>query len=59
MTSKLSQNQISELKETWVDPKTVFEPNPDPENSPLGTQKIKSVRKIKSKWKARIEENRK
>ena len=48
ITPKLSPNQMSELKETWkikvvaldiVDPKTIFEPDPDPQNSPFGIQK--------------------
>ena len=37
----------------WVDPKTVFEPNPDPKNSTLRPQKVKNVPKIKSKSKAK------
>ena len=40
---------------TWVDPKTVFEPYPNPKNSPLGPQKVKKDPKIKSKSKVRIE----
>ena len=42
---------------TWVDPKIVFEPYPDPKNIPLGPQKIKSDPKFKWKPKVRIEEN--
>ena len=36
------------------DPKTVFEPYPDPKNSPLGLQKVKNDPKIKSKSNVRI-----
>ena len=43
---------------TWVDPKTVFEPFPNPKNSPLGPQKVKNDPKIKSKWNIRIEKNK-
>ena len=35
--------------------KTVFEPYPDPKNSPLGPQKVKSDHKIRSKSNVRIE----
>ena len=38
---KLSQNQKSELKETW-EIKVVFEPNPNPQNSPFGPKKAKN-----------------
>merc|ERR1712198_207165 len=40
------------------DPKTVFEPYPNPKNSPLGPQKVKNDPKIKSKVDARIERNK-
>ena len=40
---------------TWVDPKTVFEPYPDQQNSPLRPQKFKIDSKIKSKSKVKIE----
>ena len=43
---------------TRVDPKTVFEPFPNPKNSPLGPQKVKNDPKIKSKVNARIERNK-
>ena len=39
----------------WVDPKTVFEPYTYPKNRPLGSQKVKSYPKIKSKSNGRIE----
>ena len=39
---------------TLVDPKTVFEPYPNPKNSPLGLQKVKNDPKIKSKSNVRI-----
>ena len=42
---------------TWVDPKTVFEPYPDPKNSPLGPQKVKNDPKFESKSNVRIEGN--
>ena len=41
----------------WVDPKIVFEPYPDSNNSQLGPQKVKSDTNIKSKSKVTIEEN--
>ena len=31
----------------WLDPKTVFEPNSKPKNSPLGLKKVKKYRKIR------------
>ena len=37
---------------TWVDPKTVIEPYPDPKNSLLGLQKYKRDPKIKSNQKS-------
>ena len=40
------------------DPKTVFEPYPNPKNSPLGPQKVKNDPKIKSKSNVRIERNK-
>ena len=39
------------------DPKTVFEPYPNPKNSPLWPQKVKNDPKIKSNSKVRIERN--
>ena len=36
------------------DPKTVFEPCPNPKNTPLGPQKVKNDPKIKSKSNVRI-----
>ena len=39
------------------DPKTVFEPYPNPKNSPLGPQKVKNEPKIKSKSNVKIEGN--
>ena len=41
----------------WVDPKSFFEPYPDPKNSPLGPQKVKNDPKIKSKSNVRMEGN--
>ena len=32
---------------TWVDPKTVVEPDPSPKNGPLWPQKVKNVPEIK------------
>ena len=43
---------------TLVEPKTVFEPFPNPKNSLLGPQKVKNDPKIKSKSNVRIERNR-
>ena len=40
---------------TWADPITVFKPDPDPKNIPLGTQKVKNDPKIMSRSKVRIE----
>ena len=40
---------------TWVQPKTVCEPYPDPKNNPIGPQKIKNDPKINSKSKVKIE----
>ena len=31
---------------TWVDPKTVFEPYPNPKNSPIWPQKVKMTWKL-------------
>ena len=58
MAPKLSQNQMSVLKETKkmkVDPETIVEPYPNPKNSPLGPQKVKNDPNIKSKSNVRIE----
>ena len=46
---------------TRVDPRTVFKPyrNFDPENSPLGPQKVKNKPKIKSNSNVRIKETKK
>ena len=41
----------------WVDPKPVFELFLNPENSPLGTQKVKNDPKIKPKLNVKIEGN--
>ena len=38
-------------------PQMVFEPYPNPKNSPLGPQKLKNDPKIKSKTNVRIEGN--
>ena len=61
MTPKLSQNQISELKETKkMEVVQLHEntlPYPIPQNSQLGLQKAKSDPKIMSKSKVRIETN--
>ena len=56
-SSKVSIEVTKENKScstTWVDPKRVFEPYPDPKDSPLGPQKVKDYAKIKSKIKVRI-----
>ena len=37
-------------------PETVFEPYPNPKNSPLGPQKVKNDPQIKSESKVRIKE---
>ena len=52
--------QFSENK-SWefirVDPKTAFEPYPNPKNSPLGPQKAKNDPKIMSTTNVRIQGN--
>ena len=48
---KLSKNQMKiddnieneSCSTTWVDPKTVFEPFPNPKKSPLGPKKVKKL----------------
>ena len=40
------------------DPKTVFEPYPNPKNSPLGPKNIKNDPKIQSKSNIRIERSK-
>ena len=42
---------------TRVDPKTVFEPYPDPKNSPFGPKTVKNDSKIKAKLKSQSEVN--
>ena len=42
---------------TWVDPKTIFEPNLEPKNSPSGPQNIKCDPNIKSNSNIRIKLN--
>ena len=67
MTPKLSQNQMSELKESYKKkllnymsrPQNSCEPYPNPNNSPLGPQNIKNDPKIKSKSNIRIIEKKK
>ena len=65
MTPKLSQNEMSELKEnenwstTWVDPKTVVEPYPNPKNSPLGPQKVKNTPKLSQNQMSELKETKK
>ena len=47
--SKVRSEGIIEDKSystTWVDPKTAFEPYPNPKNSPLGPQKVKNDAKF-------------
>ena len=39
-------------------PRKVYEPFPNPKNSPLGPQKVKINPKIKSKVNVRIERNK-
>ena len=39
---------------TWVDPKKVFRPFPNPQNSPLGPKKVTNDPKIESKSNVRI-----
>ena len=65
MTPKLSQNQMSELKETKKmkvvqlheqTPKQFLNPS-QPQNSPLGPQKVKNDPEIESKSNVRIEGN--
>ena len=59
--SKVRIEGIIEIKScsiTRVDPKIVFEPYPDPKNSPLGPQKVKNNLKLQSNSKVRIEGSR-
>ena len=42
---------------TRVDPKTVFEPFPDPKMSQLGPQKVENDPKIESKSNVRVDRN--
>ena len=57
MAPKLSQNQMSELTETYkikvvqlhYPPQRVIKPYPNPKNSPLGPRKFKNYPKIKQK----------
>ena len=42
---------------TWEDPNTIFQPFPNPKNSPLRPQKVKNHPKIKSKSNIRIDGN--
>ena len=62
ITPKLSQNLMSELKETKkmkvVDPKTVVESYTNLQKSPLRPQKVKNDLKIKSKSNFRNERNK-
>ena len=64
LTKVEKQHDIAEIEQyfenksyrsTLGDSKTVFEPYPDPKNSPFGPQKVKIAPKIKSKSKFRIE----
>ena len=67
MTPKLSQIKKVRMEgiiknescsSTWVDPKTAYEPFPNPKNRPLGPQKVKSDHKIQSKVNVRIERHK-
>ena len=40
----------------WRDPKTVFEPYPDPKNCPLGPQKVKMTPKLSQNQKWELKE---
>ena len=41
---------------TYVDPKTVFEPHPDPEISPLGPQQVKITPKLDQNQNSELKE---
>ena len=41
--------QNESCSSTWVDPKTFFEPFPNPQNSPLGPKKNKSKSNVRIK----------
>ena len=44
---RIERNKENEIcLTTWVDPKTVFEPFPEPKNSPPGPQKSKMTPKL-------------
>ena len=49
--------EIESCSTTWVDPKTVFQPYPDPKIAYYAPQKVKNDPKIKSKSNVRIEGN--
>ena len=56
--AEIEQNSENKsYKAILGDPKTVFEPYPNPKNIPLGPQKVKNDPKIKSKTNIRIERN--
>ena len=45
---RIERNKENEsCSTTWVDPKTVVKPYPDPKNSPLWPKKVKNYPKIK------------
>ena len=53
--AEIEQNSENKSYQSILgDPKTVFEPYPNPKNSPLGPQKVKNDPKIKSKSNVRI-----
>ena len=53
---RIQGNKENEIcSTTSVDPKTVYEPFPNPQNSPLRSKKLKNDPKTKSKVNVRIE----
>ena len=55
---KLSTENES-FKTTWVDPKTFFEPFPNPQNSPLGPKKTKKTQKLRQNQMSELKETQK
>ena len=57
--AEIEQNSENKSYQSILgDPKTVFEPYPNPKNSPLGPQNVKNDPKIKSKSNVRVKRNK-
>ena len=53
---ELKKTENKNVSTTWVDPKTVFEPHPDPEISPLGPQQVKITSKLDQNQNSELKE---